>query len=47
MKLKQLTVKGIKRYEGNIYASGSKTVGLWVGEDDRERLEESVLISLN
>lgn len=47
MKLKQLTVKGIKGYEGNIYASGRKTVGVWVGEDDRERLQDSVLISLN
>jgi hypothetical protein len=46
LKLKQLTVKGIKGYEGNNFASGGKTLGLWAEENDGERLQESVVRSL-
>jgi hypothetical protein len=46
LKLKELTVIGIKGYEGNIFSSGLKTVGIWKEEEDRESLEESVLKSL-
>ena len=46
LKLKELTVIGIKGYEGNIFSSGIKTVGLWKEEDDRESLQESVVRSL-
>ena len=46
LNLKELTVIGIKGYEGDIFSSVLKTVGIWKKEDDRESLQELVLKSL-